>query len=446
MSENRVENFIYKEGEDRPWYFSSYAIYALVKGAAVAIPHSEQVVDKTVDVLSKITVFIKEKTGAKVVVVTHENSHELVTKLDGFLSDQLIRLDDGLDYLRQKLATALRALINVVQENKELASKKLSEATAAASGAMTVATTAAKSRMEQSLELLKSFLTTVQARYPDTYEKVSSVTSNTYQTVQDKARNLVDNAKAATTSLADRVVHQADERITIASAYVLKTAQPYVTTAVHTATPYVATAVEVTQPYVVQAKPYLEPIITRADEMRHKLEDHKVYGPYVARVYEGANRTFEGVRVYCMAREDSAEEGAEEVQGEEVLDAPSVEAEPTTATTGNGIAIPVDQDTIAAKVQAYEGKKVKDAEKQKGGGNKGKGGKGTGGKHSDAAPAKAIPVVEDEQAEAPNRYPDQLSGDGGVGEDPMEVSPEHPYRAAVTAGGKDHVPLPPVVN
>ena len=359
MSENRVENFIYKEGEDRPWYFSSYAIYALVKGAAVAIPHSEQVVDKTVDVLSKITVFIKEKTGAKVVVVTHENSHELVTKLDGFLSDQLIRLDDGLDYLRQKLATALRALINVVQENKELASKKLSEATAAASGAMTVATTAAKSRMEQSLELLKSFLTTVQARYPDTYEKVSSVTSNTYQTVQDKARNLVDNAKAATTSLADRVVHQADERITIASAYVLKTAQPYVTTAVHTATPYVATAVEVTQPYVVQAKPYLEPIITRADEIRHN-------GPYVARVYEGANRTFEGVRVYCMAREDSAEEGAEEVQGEEVLDAPSAEAEPTTATTGNGIAIPVDQDTVAAKVQAYEGKKVKDAEKQKG--------------------------------------------------------------------------------
>lgn len=93
MTESRVEHFIYKEGEERPWYFSSTSIYEAVKNAASAIPVSPIFFDRAVDTLTIITSFISDKTQAKIVIVNRENVGELLTKLNGIVVDHLIVLD-----------------------------------------------------------------------------------------------------------------------------------------------------------------------------------------------------------------------------------------------------------------------------------------------------------------------------------------------------------------
>ena len=315
MSESGVASFIYKEGEDRPWYFSTLAVYDSVKSAVSALPVSPSLFNKIVETLSTLTQFLKEKTGANVVVVNEENATELIGKLDGFMHDQLIVVDDGCDHLRSKLAFVLQGLIDGLVAQKNLSMKKLADLADRSEVFKQDAVTAAKDKYEYVLNLLKSAVSAVKARYPETYEKVSAVATNAYQRVEDKTTSMLNSAKSTTNTLVDLSKTSVNEKITETSAYILKTAQPYVHSAVQRSTPYVVTAVEVSQPYVVQAKPYYEPIIQRAQEVRQALEGSELVGPYVVRACDTANWTMEGVKVYCFSNDvDVGSEGEDVVE------------------------------------------------------------------------------------------------------------------------------------
>jgi hypothetical protein len=218
--------------------------------------------------------------------------------LDGFLRDQLIVFDDGLDHLRRKLAEALRGLIDGLQVQKELALLKVSQLPKRAGDVKDVSVRVVKSNFEYMLGLCVLALDTFKSNCPETYEKMATITTNTYQKAEDSINTMTNRGQDA--------INKVDEQIVTASAHILKTAQPYVHGAVERGTPLLVTAVEVSQPYVVQARPYLEPFVHRVLKVRSALEEHKLVGPYVVRAYETANKTMEDVKVYCFAGEEQA--------------------------------------------------------------------------------------------------------------------------------------------
>ena len=318
------------ESTNKPWYLTSTAVYETVKKTVAAIPHSKALFDKSIDGIVALTNFINMKTGSNIVVIDHEKANELIDQLDDILGGQFIRVDDGFDNLRSKLANSLRRLIDSLVEQKKLAVATRNVLVAKVENARDVTTQSLTTRYEQAAAVFRALLDKVKTRCP---AQVSEFLEKSYDTAEKKTHAIFTTAQATSTSWIDRgldIYHNADSQFSWATAYILKTAQPYVHTAVQRGQPYLANAVEVSQPYVqpyVQhAKPFLDPLVERAHGVKHALEEHKVVGPYVARAYATAHKTLADVKVYCLSETDEevqevfgVVEGVNEVETEGVL-------------------------------------------------------------------------------------------------------------------------------
>ncbi|KAJ1434706.1 hypothetical protein B484DRAFT_282819 [Ochromonadaceae sp. CCMP2298] len=276
------------ETAQKPWFLSSMLVYGWVKATAASIPHSQVLFDQSILGITALTSYIKDKTKANVLVFDLEKASELICKLDGVLSDQFIRLDDGFDSLRGKLGMALRQLISSLVEHKQIVLKYLAEKALQLNQAGEEASTAVKTRYEKAQEVFTALLAATMDKYQPYYATLEA-------------------KKAELTQYADQTVksnaaHYYSALFTHAT-YLLKTAQPYVHDAVARSSPYISTAVEVSQPYVVQAKPYLEPLLLKAQNVKSHLQEHSLVGPYVTRaeqlVLEIGTSAFEEAKIYC---------------------------------------------------------------------------------------------------------------------------------------------------
>lgn len=282
---------------EKPWYLCTLSIYNMVKQSIPTIKGQDKFFDKALATIAALTKHLDDMTGAKIVVIDHDQAVELLNKLNKFITDQLCFFDDGLDYLRGFLTDALRDLIASIVKQKELASSKLAMITRKAGEVNDATVSIVRSRFEQAIDIIKSLFATVKSHYPETYATTSDFLEKSYQRANDQV-------SAAKESSAE-IVKKADAQLHTASVYLLRTAQPYVHTAVNRSSPYLVTAVEVSQLYVVQARPYIDPIVVplveRAQEMNQALQHHKMVGPYVVRAYETASKTLEDVKVYCLS-------------------------------------------------------------------------------------------------------------------------------------------------
>lgn len=300
------------ESTNKPWYLTSTVVYETVKKTVAAIPHSKALFDKSIDGIVALTDFINQKTGSKIVVIDHEKANELIDQLDDILGRQFIRVDDGFDELRSKLAGSLRRLIESLVEQKKLAVATKNVLVAKVESARDVTTQSLTTRYEQAAAVFRSLLEKVKTRCP---AQVSEFLEKSYDSADKRTKAILTTAQATSNSWIDRgldIYHNADSQFSWATAYILKTAQPYVHTAVQRGQPYLANAVEVSQPYVQQAKPYLDPLVVRAHGVKSALEENKTVGPYVARAYATANKTLADVKVYCLSETD---EDVQEVFG-----------------------------------------------------------------------------------------------------------------------------------
>lgn len=282
---------------------SSLDIYDRVKGAVLSLPFSSSLFEKAVEALNVTTRFLNERTSASVVVIDQESAEEFTSKLDGYVSDQLLRLDDGLDNLRRQLYEALQALYMAIRTQMQLLrAGKLPEAAARGFGAS----------YGIAMGVFQAVGNRVKTNYPETYDKLAIIAGNLWSGLENRVEVLVNSAKVSVDNFAGHsrnAVNDVDVRITEASAYILQSAQPYMHTAVQRSAPLFNSAVEASQPYVAQAKPYFEPLVNRAQEVHKALEDNKLVGPYVARAYENVNRTLQDAKVYCLAEDIADAQG-----------------------------------------------------------------------------------------------------------------------------------------
>mmetsp|Transcript_24925 Transcript_24925/g.41553 ORF Transcript_24925/g.41553 Transcript_24925/m.41553 type:complete len:316 (-) Transcript_24925:182-1129(-) len=284
-----IETYLSKlEGSPKPWFLSSTMIYQWAKAAGSNVPNGQIVFEQSIHGITALTVFINEKTKANVLVLDMEKANDLITQLDGLLSDQFIMVDDGFDSLRGKLGSSLRKLISSLVQNKQLALDFIVKKGDDLREAGETATKTVATRYEQVLEVMKSIILSAKEKYPEL------------------SGNIEAKAEVVKTVSVDYY-----NKIFDASVLLLKTAQPYVHTAVERATPYVVNAVEVSQPYVVQAKPYLEPLVAKAQDVNVALQENKVVGAYVSRaeqlVVDTCTKALEEAKTYCIAPPPAAD-------------------------------------------------------------------------------------------------------------------------------------------
>jgi hypothetical protein len=292
----QIESFLVKmETAEKPWFLCSTMIYGWVKATAASIPHSQMAFDQSIRGITALTTYIKEKTNANVLVLDLDKASELISKLDGVLSDLFIRLDDGFDTLRGKLGLALRQLISSLVKHKQIALDFLAKKVAQLNQAGEAGIIAAKTRYEQALEVFSSLLCAAKEKYQPYYATLEAKKTELTLFVDESLKTKSAEYYSA---------------LFKASTYLLKTAQPYVHDALARSSPYIAQAVEVSQPYVVQAKPYLEPLLLKAQTVKSSLQGHSVVGPYVTRaeqlVLEIGSTAFEEAKIYCCPAEEKA--------------------------------------------------------------------------------------------------------------------------------------------
>ena len=288
-------------------WINTHVLYAQVKKALSSIPTSKFVFEQSIFAIATVTNLINDKTKANILVVDLEKANDLIDKLDGILSDQFIRLDDGLDALRAKFMTTVRKLMESLVAHKEVAVEYINTKTAQANQVKNDAVDKMKSRFERFLATLQEMLEVVHKRFPVEYEKASALAVSSYQTVEQRTGALLNTAKVSSTGLLGYgfgLFKPLETKVR----FLLKTARPYVHTAVQQGTPYFTKAVDVgmpyVQPYVEKAKPYVDPLVGAA-------QVSTLMGPYVAKVVETATFAFEEAKTYCTGEEEAMAEASE---------------------------------------------------------------------------------------------------------------------------------------
>lgn len=308
------------EHAPKPWFLSSSVIFRLVKQAAGSIPMSALVFEQSINGIATLTKFINEKTNANIVVLDQEKVQDLINHLDGVISDQFIRLDDGLDHLRSKLGSVLRKLIVSLIDQKKLVQAFLLKKKEETKDISDAALALIKTRYEQAVDVLNALLTAVRNKYPEAYDRACVAVTKSYEEAEVKTQEVIEFVGGKSQEVKDyvdvtaesvkttcsgwlgsgfKLIDQADVRVLTYSAFLLKTAQPYVHSAVTVTSPFLATAVEVSQPYVVRARPYVDPLVQKAQGYNHALQENKLVGPYVVRALETATLVFEEAKTYC---------------------------------------------------------------------------------------------------------------------------------------------------
>ena len=280
-----------------PIYTSS--MYEHIKKVLCALPISKAAFEQSVDAISKVTKFINDSTAANIPIIELDQVNDLLVKLDVFLSEQLVKLDDGLDHYRAQLSTAIHKLIESLIEQKNIAIRIANEKT-------DTVVSVVKTRYEQALEVLASVLKVVRDKYPQAYEQFSSTAVDAYNSVVHKSSEVVafvsnsnEAVKTASKEFFDSV-KGSNSTIYTVSFYLLKLAQPYVHQVVQQSTPYVTNAVKVSTPYVTHAKPYFDPLLERAHGVNAALMDNKVVGPYISSAIEAASLALDETKAYCI--------------------------------------------------------------------------------------------------------------------------------------------------
>jgi len=281
---------------------NSSSMYEHIKKLLCALPVSKAAFEHSIDAISKVTKFINDSTAAKIPLIELDQVNELLIKLDVLLSDQLVKLDDGMDHYRAQFSAAIHRLIESLIEQKNVAISIANEKT-------DVVLSLVKTRYEQALEVFASLLKTVRDKYPQTFEQFSSTAVGAYNSVVRKSSEVAtfvstsnEVVKAASKEFFDSVKGSNSTMYT-ATFYLLKLAQPYVHQVVQKSTPYIANAVEVSSPYVVHAKPYLDPLLERAHGINGALLDNKLVGPYISSAIEKASFALDETKAYCIPPE-----------------------------------------------------------------------------------------------------------------------------------------------
>jgi len=280
-----------------PIYTSS--MYEHIKKVLCALPISKAAFEQSVDAISKVTKFINDSTAANIPIIELDQVNDLLVKLDVFLSEQLVKLDDGLDHYRAQLSTAIHKLIESLIEQKNIAIRIANEKT-------DTVVSVVKTRYEQALEVLASVLKVFRDKYPQAYDQFSSTAVDAYNSVVHKSSEVVafvsnsnEAVKTASKEFFDSV-KGSNSTIYTVSFYLLKLAQPYVHQVVQKSTPYVTNAVKVSTPYVTHAKPYFDPLLERAHGVNAALMDNKVVGPYISSAIEVASLALDETKAYCI--------------------------------------------------------------------------------------------------------------------------------------------------
>jgi hypothetical protein len=292
-----MSTFFFNDTATTEIYTSS--MYEHVKKVLCALPVSKAAFEQSVDAISKVTKFINDSTAANIPIIELDQVNDLLVKLDVFLSEQLVKLDDGLDHYRAQLSTAIHKLIESLIEQKNIAIRIANEKT-------DTVVSVVKTRYEQALEVLASVLKVVREKYPQAYEQFSSTAVGAYNSFVHKSSEVVtfvsnsnEAVKTASKEFFD-TVKGSNSTIYTVSFYLLKLAQPYVHQVIQKSTPYVTNAVEVSTPYVTHAKPYFDPLMERAQGVNAALMDNKLVGPYISSAIEAASLALDETKAYCI--------------------------------------------------------------------------------------------------------------------------------------------------
>jgi ElaB/YqjD/DUF883 family membrane-anchored ribosome-binding protein len=246
--------------------------------------------------------YINKSTNLNVVLET-QDCHQLVTKLDETVSDLLVRADDGFDVLREKLGVSLRELSESISSHTAWAEQCTKQSVSGLSETSAEVVVALKSRYQKTLDLIRVALSLAKDKlYLQVTSAAGSVKESTAGYVSDVYNSGVDAAKNAVAGVQNRV-SEVDSTVLSALVNALKTAQPYVHSAVTTSTPYIVQVVEASQPYVARAMPYIDPLVARASNINAALSEHQVVGPYVILAEETAVKVLEGAKTYCTVPE-----------------------------------------------------------------------------------------------------------------------------------------------
>lgn len=301
----------------KPWYLSCHVIYRIIEESVQMAPFSSVLMHRAVDGISSLTSFINDKTKAKIPVIDEEMTVEFLQKVNGLLSDVVIRMDDNVDWARSKLALSLRKLVTSVDAHskmiKDVCVDKIDVATKLTNQSIGFAKTEATSKYKQAKSVLLVMLENIRARYPELFEKVDSVATS--------------YSPAACTTYVQKSLFDAKQRAVDAgsntTSLVLKTAQPYVHTAYSKACDGIAQATEISQPYVVHAKPYVDqyyepyvvPLVTRAESTYEALQDNTTLGPYLKSAVEVLSSAIEATKLYCVKNADLDDHASKPVEG-----------------------------------------------------------------------------------------------------------------------------------
>lgn len=301
----RVEAIVeFLDHSQKPWFLSTTEVYKLVKNAASAVPLSQTVLEQSLTALAFITKYINESTRLNIVIDV-EQSHDLITKIDSILSEQLVVLDDGLDGLRGKLSSSLRQLLVALVNHKKWAEDY-------AEDTKDSAVAHAKTRYERAMAFVQSLVEAARERFPATVDFVESTVANvqsaaqSYATgAQEKVNQLIESTAAEGKARIAEVRHKVDATVFGTVQYFLSIAQPYVHKAVKTGTPYVNKAIEVSQPYVQRAQPYVDNLVVKATEVTESLKENKLVGPYVDTAYSLAHTALDETKHYITPPEEA---------------------------------------------------------------------------------------------------------------------------------------------
>jgi len=278
---------------EKAWYTTPTEIYKYVKNMASNIPKGQQFVEKSISSISDATKYINESTRLNV-AVDQEQTYQLINKLDELVSEQMIRLDDGLDDARGRFATSLRSLMNALVAQKNRAEEYAKNTRSSAANAV-------KTRYEQVQAMLQSLLVKVREIYPEGYDQVAAIAHSSIE----KAVELQNSAQGYVKATTNKVHGYAHSTIFGTVQYLLKTAHPYVHMAVVTGQPYYYKALDASGPYIVSAKPYVDPLIERAEHVKDSLHDSKLLGPYIDTAFSYAEVVINETKNYAIPPEAS---------------------------------------------------------------------------------------------------------------------------------------------
>ncbi|RYH31391.1 hypothetical protein EON65_02685 [archaeon] len=290
----RVEDLIDQiASTEKPWFLKSTEIYRVSKDAAQAIPHGAEYFEKSLETVSKVTNFIENRTKLGVNLDV-DKSHELLDQLDSLLAEQLVKVDDGFDHLRSRLAVSLRNLMGAIVLQKNLLTDLAQDQTRRTKNALLT-------RFELALEMMANVLIVVKEKYHEAADKVAHMIESMESTTNDLLMYGTDMALSAMEETKDRLIklHKSTglEKLTF---WALQTAQPYVRMSVGLSQPYVLKAIEVGKPYV---DPYVEKAKPYVEQVQHKVMENKVLGKIATKAIDSATVLLEETKSYCLPHE-----------------------------------------------------------------------------------------------------------------------------------------------